>query len=1081
MASESVKVVVRCRPMNQRERELNCQPVVTVDSARGQCSIQNPGAPDEPPKQFTFDGAYYVDHFTEQIYNEIAYPLVEGVTEGYNGTIFAYGQTGSGKSFTMQGLPDPPSQKGIIPRAFEHVFESVQCAENTKFLVRASYLEIYNEDIRDLLGADTKQKLELKEHPEKGVYVKGLSMHTVHSVAQCERVMETGWKNRSVGYTLMNKDSSRSHSIFTVSIEIYAVDEWGKDHLRAGKLNLVDLAGSERQSKTGATGVRLKEATKINLSLSALGNVISALVDGRCKHIPYRDSKLTRLLQDSLGGNTKTLMVACLSPADNNYDETLSTLRYANRAKNIKNKPHVNEDPKDALLREYQEEIKKLKAILAQQMGPGNLSALLSSQVPQNPVQTEEKLMPPPVIQSNTEAEKQLIREEYEERLARLRADYEAEQESRARLEEDITAMRNSYDVKLSTLEENLRKETGSVLRTPQDSPAEAVLKVEVLKAQGTTRAEFANRSESFPAFHYEMAVKPEVYSMPRPLPSEDVSRPEVSRGFEELRTAETSKSDVSVGSEESSRLEETSVSEACPGPQEPSRVGFSVPEAEAESRHLPEHSVSWEAVDPALQTGSVPEEEQPSLTALGLLPRLHDPFAEVEAKLARLSSAVAVPEAPQADTAKPPAQHPSLTDLLGPSVDLLGPSVVRSEAESADCLLPRPKAQEAMGNERKALNRPTCVERENYLPPSGLDRWEVDQGPEVAEEMMLTAEPGITAEAEAQVALEAQPQPMLGMTSVRRDSVGVEVTVLTDDLLPVVDQQQVLARLQLLEQQVVGGEQAKNKDLKEKHKRRKRYADERKKQLVAALQTSDEDGGDWVLLRVYDSIQEEVRAKSKLLEKMQRKLRAAEVEIKDLQSEFQLEKIDYLATIRRQERDSMLFQQLLEQVQPLIRRDCNYSNLEKIRRESCWDEDNGFWKIPEPIILKTSLPVAVPTGPQNKAVRKSSAADNGEPGTQEEDRYKLLLSRSDSENIASNYFRSRRASQILSMDPMKSLPHHSSPPGLSSPLSNTAAVSPTQAPEMPQPRPFRLESLDIPFTKARRKKSKSSFASEPL
>lgn len=153
-----------------------------------------------------------------------------------------------------------------------------------------------------------------------------------------------------------------------------SADERGKDHLRAGKLNLVDLAGSERQSKTGATGERLKEATKINLSLSALGNVISALVDGRCKHIPYRDSKLTRLLQDSLGGNTKTLMVACLSPADNNYDETLSTLRYANRAKNIKNKPRINEDPKDALLREYQEEIKRLKAILAQQMSPGSLS-----------------------------------------------------------------------------------------------------------------------------------------------------------------------------------------------------------------------------------------------------------------------------------------------------------------------------------------------------------------------------------------------------------------------------------------------------------------------------------------------------------------------------------------------------------------------------------------------------------------------------------------------------------------------------------------------------------------------------------
>ncbi|EQB78652.1 kinesin-like protein KIF17 isoform a [Camelus ferus] len=933
--------------MNQRERELNCQPVVTVDSARGQCFIQNPAAVDQPPTQFTFDGAYYMDHFTEQIYNEIAYPLVEGVTEGYNGTIFAYGQTGSGKSFTMQGLPDPPCQRGIIPRAFEHIFESVQCAENTKFLVRASYLEIYNEDVRDLLGADTKQKLEMKEHPEKGVYVKGLSMHTVHSVAQCEHIMETGWKNRSVGYTLMNKDSSRSHSIFTISIEIYAVDERGKDHLRAGKLNL--------------------EATKINLSLSALGNVISAL--------------------DSLGGNTKTLMVACLSPANNNYDETLSTLRYANRAKNIKNKPRINEDPKDALLREYQEEIKRLKAILAQQLSPSNLSVrealvgdgpvrrhemaaltprrlaviwqvetpLLNNQAPLNPVQIEEKPLSPPVIQHDTEAEKQLIREEYEERLARLRADYEAEQESRARLEEDITAMRNSYDVRLSTLEENLRKETAKG-RSPL---TEAVLKAEVLyKAEVMSRAEFASSSEYSPAFQYETAVKPEIYSMPDTLPK-------------------------------SSMLNETSISVAFPGPGEPSSLGFSVAEVEAQSGYFLDEDVSQEATEPLLEEEPFLQEEEPQLLALELLPGLHDPFAEVEAKLARLSSTVAGVDVPHADVPKVSTQ-------------------------------------------------------------------EVDLGPEVTEEVVLAAEPGAGAEAEAQVALEAQPQSLLAMTSARRDSVGVEVAVLTDDLLPIVDQQQVLARLQLLEQQVVGGEQAKNKDLKEKHRRRKRYADERKKQLVAALQNSDEDSGDWMLLNVYDSIQEEVRAKSKLLEKMQRKLRAAEVEIKDLQSEFELEKIDYLATIRRQERDFMLLQQLLEQVQPLIRRDCNYSNLEKIRRESCWDEDNGFWKIPEPIVIKTSLP-------------------------QEEDRYKLMLSRSDSENIASNYFRSKRASQILSTDPMKSLTHHSSPPGLSSPLSNHSAIPPTQAPEMPQPRPFRLESLDIPFTKAKRKKSKSSFGSEPL
>ncbi|XP_023385161.1 kinesin-like protein KIF17 [Pteropus vampyrus] len=1055
MASESVKVVVRCRPMNQRELELNCQAVVTVDSARGQCFIQNPGASDEPPKQFTFDGAYYMDHYTEQIYNEIAYPLVEGVTEGYNGTIFAYGQTGSGKSFTMQGLLDPPSQRGIIPRAFEHVFESVQVGK-LRFEVPIGRVKVGYPSVQAAaekcpgdhswqcteISASEKWQSgdwdpgqlqrslflspgpiwpfprgclphlplarasgpQLKEHPEKGVYVKGLSMHTVHDVAQCERIMETGWKNRSVGYTLMNKDSSRSHSIFTISIEIYAVDERGKDHLRAGKLNLVDLAGSERQSKTGATGERLKEATKINLSLSALGNVISALVDGRCKHIPYRDSKLTRLLQDSLGGNTKTLMVACLSPADNNYDETLSTLRYANRAKNIKNKPHINEDPKDALLREYQEEIKKLKAILAQQMNPNNLSALLSNQVPLNPVQTEEKPLPSPVIQHDTEAEKQLIREEYEERLARLRADYEAEQESRARLEEDITAMRNSYDVKLSTLEENLRKET------------EAVLKAEVLyKADVMSRVEFANISDYSPPFEYEIAVKPEIYSMIDTRPSEDVPKTEVPSQSEDLAKMETSKSEISFGSDESSTLEEASMSQAFPGPAEPSNLEFSsVPEVEAESKYFLGENLSQEV--PRLEEEPFLQDEEPQVMPLELLPVLHDPFAEVEAKLAMLSSTMAGADVPQADVPKGLTQHPSMTDVLEPN-DL------RPEAEVASDLLPGT---------------------------------EVDLGPEVTKEVVLEAEPSVETEVE--------PQPLVAMTNSRKDSVGVEVAVLTDNLMPIVDQQQVLARLQLLEQQVVGGEQAKNKDLKEKHKRRKRYADERKKQLVAALQNSDEDSGDWVLLNVYDSIQEEVRAKSKLLEKMQRKL----------------EKIDYLATIRRQERDFMLFQQLLEQVQPLIRRDCNYSNLEKIRRESCWDEDNGFWKIPEPIIIKTSLPVAVSTGPQNKSVRKTSAADNGEPGM-EEDRYKLMLSRSDSEHIASNYFRPKRASQILSTDPMKSLTHHNSPPGLSCPLSNNSAIPPTQAPEMPQPRPFRLESLDIPFTKAKRKKSKSSFVSEPL
>nr|XP_056717168.1 kinesin-like protein KIF17 [Euleptes europaea] len=791
MASEAVKVIVRCRPLNDREKQLRCKIVLTVDSALRQCFIQNLASSEDPPKQFTFDGAYYMDHTTEQIYNEIAYPLVEGVTEGYNGTIFAYGQTGSGKSFTMQGIPDPPSQKGIIPRAFEHLFESVQCAENTKFLVRASYLEIYNEDIRDLLGSDTKQKLELKEHPERGVYVKGLSLHTVHNMAQCERIMETGLKNRAVGYTLMNKDSSRSHSIFTITMEIYTVDKRGQDHLRAAKLNLVDLAGSERQSKTGAVGERLKEATKINLSLSALSNVISALADTRCTHVPYRDSKLTRVLQDSLGGNTKTLMVACLSPADNNYDETLSTLRYAHRAKNIQNKPRINEDPKDALLREYQEEIKKLKAILTQQSITTELPHLLLSVA----AQPEGKPELAPEFQTDAEKEKELIREEYEKKLARLKADYEAEQKSRVQLEEDISTLRIACDRQLAALEE--RKEAGT-----------------------------AQPVETFPE---------------------------------------------------------------------------QVPQG------------------PALET-------------------------EVPIK--------------EFDTGEPPV-------------------------------------------------------------------------PDVPEEVPAT-----------------------------------------------LDQQQVLARLQLLEQQVVGGEQAKNKDLKEKRQRRKRLADERKQQLLEALQGSDVDSSDWVLLNVYDSIQEEVRAKNKLLEKMKKKLRAAEAEIRDLQSEFELEKIDYLATIRRQERELLLHQQLLEQVQPLVRRDCSYSNFDKIKRESIWDEDSGCWRIPEAITEKTSLP-AVSSSSQTKAGKKSSASEHRETSTeQEEDRYKTMLNKSDSENIASSYFRSKRASQILSADSGKSLASHNAP---SHPPSSSAP--PTQAAEMPQPRPFRLESLDfsVPSTKTKRKKTRNNRSGDPF
>jgi kinesin family protein 3/17 len=237
----------------------------------------------------------------EDLYKQTASPIVENVFEGYNGTIFAYGQTGTGKTFSMEGLNEPPELRGIIPRAFHQIFDLISSrgGQNTEFLVRASYLEIYNEEVRDLLSKQVVNKLELKEDPNTGVYVKDLTSYVVKSVKECDKLRNFGANNRHVGATKMNADSSRSHSIYTITVESCETRPDGTASIRMGKLNLVDLAGSERQAKTEATGDRLKEATKINLSLSALGNCISALVDGKSKHIPYRDSKLTRLLQAS--------------------------------------------------------------------------------------------------------------------------------------------------------------------------------------------------------------------------------------------------------------------------------------------------------------------------------------------------------------------------------------------------------------------------------------------------------------------------------------------------------------------------------------------------------------------------------------------------------------------------------------------------------------------------------------------------------------------------------------------------------------------------------------------------------------
>ncbi|GLE01271.1 hypothetical protein PINS_up010101 [Pythium insidiosum] len=394
----NVKVAVRCRPMNSRETQLGAQSIVQVVDGRT-VLIRNPLAEDnasatstgvESPrggadassssaavKQFTFDFAYASDATQQRVYDDVARPIVDQALQGYNGTIFAYGQTGSGKTHTMMGSGD---DEGIVPRMNSDLFARLaDVTSDTKYLVTVSFLEIYNEVIKDLLHPSDKL-LKIREHPDLGIYVEQLAELVVKEPADVSRLLAQGNKVRQVAATQMNERSSRSHSCFTLKIASKTRQSLGdgveKETAMSAKINLVDLAGSERASKTGATGDRLKEGAAINKSLSALGNVITMLADSKRKaHVPYRDSKLTRLLQESLGGNSLTVMVAAISPADDNYDESLGTLQYANRAKAIKNATRKNEDVNERIIRELREEIERLRQLV---MRPTSASASAS-------------------------------------------------------------------------------------------------------------------------------------------------------------------------------------------------------------------------------------------------------------------------------------------------------------------------------------------------------------------------------------------------------------------------------------------------------------------------------------------------------------------------------------------------------------------------------------------------------------------------------------------------------------------------------------------------------------------------------
>lgn len=363
---------------------------------------QGKNSKDSGQKVFAFDRSYWSfnkadSHYAEQhhLHEDLGKPLLDNAFQGYNNCIFAYGQTGSGKSYSMMGYG---KEHGIIPMICQDMFERIggitQGDPNTRCTVEVSYLEIYNERVKDLLNPGTKGNLKVREHPSTGPYVEDLAKLVVGSFQEIENLMDEGNKARTVAATNMNATSSRSHAVFTLMLTQKTVDTDTKMEMeKVAKISLVDLAGSERATSTGATGARLKEGAEINRSLSTLGRVIAALADlstgkkkkGAASQVPYRDSVLTWLLKDSLGGNSMTAMIAAISPADINYDETLSTLRYADSAKRIKNHAVVNEDANARMIRELKEELAQLRS----KLGGGAAGAVGGVAVPADEVYAE--------------------------------------------------------------------------------------------------------------------------------------------------------------------------------------------------------------------------------------------------------------------------------------------------------------------------------------------------------------------------------------------------------------------------------------------------------------------------------------------------------------------------------------------------------------------------------------------------------------------------------------------------------------------------------------------------------------------
>ncbi|KAK4743316.1 hypothetical protein SAY87_001317 [Trapa incisa] len=376
----NVQVLLRCRPFSEDEKRSGAPEVVKCREYQREVSVSQNIAGKQMDRVFMFDKVFGPTAHQKDLYEQAIVPIVNEVLEGFNCTIFAYGQTGTGKTYTMEGEckrsksgPDGelPPDAGVIPRAVKQIFETLE-SQNAEYSVKVTFIELYNEEITDLLAPEElskivvedkqKKQLPLMEDGKGGVLIRGVEEEIVTSASEIFSLLERGSSKRRTAETLLNKQSSRSHSLFSITIHIKEATPEGEELIKCGKLNLVDLAGSENISRSGAREGRAREAGEINKSLLTLGRVINALVE-HLGHIPYRDSKLTRLLRDSLGGRTKTCIIATVSPAVHCLEETLSTLDYAHRAKNIKNKPEVNQKMmKSTLIKDLYGEIDRLKA-----------------------------------------------------------------------------------------------------------------------------------------------------------------------------------------------------------------------------------------------------------------------------------------------------------------------------------------------------------------------------------------------------------------------------------------------------------------------------------------------------------------------------------------------------------------------------------------------------------------------------------------------------------------------------------------------------------------------------------------------